>query len=775
MHDIILDDNRQKALKNENNRDKTTIKKKRSFPIYMVDWVEKSIIVATLLIMNFILFANAGSYNIFSSEIILRPEVIYIIAGLGVFSILLMYLVSFSSFLQNLLSALILALFILAMFSQFALFDKESMFSGWIASYFGDNIGVMFNENSHIIFTVAASVFFFFFLSLSSRITIAYFIGILLIITAGIGFDTYLNAHRNTGFRTTYSRKIADSYYDGKKFVFLAFPDFTSYNYLRDLQDNKPARKAYNDKIKSAMDTMLGFYAENNFNFYPNAYVNTTDPYLNLTRTFNPQTRSEDTAENTLSSVVLNSYWNFKDLSNQYLYLKNNKIYDTFLKANYDIKAYESRGIEICYTNNQPSVSKCIKKQNLPIKLENLNLSLGQKIGLLLAQWVESTGLISDFSWLYTGLRLITDADTIPGIGYSTRSFYTVDAVKTLDYLEEDLIKDKGNTAYFAYIDIPSDLYVYDEYCNLKPISQWREKRHLPWVKTNDVFAKREAYADQLKCLFGRMQDFINRLKKHGKDQNTVIVMQGISGLNGLYEIKEKEFIPSFKNENFVNMAIRDPLKKEFTVNDRVCSAANILKGYLYKKTPCVEFAELKLHEAPKKELTEKIKKAPITETDISLAKAAFQSWYGGFNHNLPTQSEEPQVVTEEQINEIGTEKQLNAPALETPDIIQEPEAETKSLSLVAEETAKAEEQEKADSAADVPDTAETVAEEQTKTQETKNPEEPQTTEEGASQAEQTKPEEETAQVPAAEETKAEPAQPEVNVEIIQTIDNEEQ
>ena len=97
---------------------------------------------------------------------------------------------------------------------------------------------------------------------------------------------------------------------------------------------------------------------------------------------------------------------------------------------------------------------------------------------------------------------------------------------KTLDVLLEDIEKDKGNRAYFVFLDIPSDMYVYDQFCRLKPQSQWLTMENYKWVNNKNVFEKRIAYQEQFSCMIGKLEQFILQLKEKQLDKNTVVVLQ---------------------------------------------------------------------------------------------------------------------------------------------------------------------------------------------------------------------------------------------------------
>lgn len=633
MEDIIIDDKNKMSVNVENiNKDKKKIRyrttgKKRSFFKYVADLLEKTIIISTLIIIDFILFAKAGSYSLFSSSANLQPELIYILGGILIVSFLLIYVVSFSKFLQNLLLALTLFVFILAMFNQFAMFDKSSILAGFVADYAGNDLGALFNENSHLVIAGFSALIFLIFLEISSRITIAYFCGILLIILGGIVSDAWINKENNS-FKTLTNRHNVDDSENGKNFVYIAMPNLTSVTHLIDFETTQPGSEGYNAKLHRAHDTMLGFYSKNNFMIYPNAYINEVNPFMNMVDTLNPGRGSKDIKDTTLNNVLLSSYWNFEDIYNQYLYLKDNKMYDTFRKAKYDIKAYESRGIELCHQNNEAVASRCIKKQNIPVNIDFAKNKTLTKIELLLAQWIDSTGLTDSYSLLYNALRPFVDAENLPLTGYTTKNFYVVDSLKTIDILKNDIKNDKGNNAYFAFIDLPSDLFIYDENCQIKPVEKWVAKDNLPWVYQNNKIQKREAYMEQVTCLYSKLEQFMQSLKENNVQDRTVVILQGISGVGGLGDARNTDFLTQFQDTKQVNLAIRDPLKDKVEIYYQICAAPSIIKNYLYKKGKCEEFENINLINQSREMMQKELKSNLLSDDKLNSAANNFDIWY---------------------------------------------------------------------------------------------------------------------------------------------------
>ena len=96
MHDVIIDDTQncfvattQMEERKEKLKKEAKPKRKERLAPYLIDWLEKALVIASLISLNFLIYVGAGSYDMFSSYTILTPEVWYILSGIIIFSILI--------------------------------------------------------------------------------------------------------------------------------------------------------------------------------------------------------------------------------------------------------------------------------------------------------------------------------------------------------------------------------------------------------------------------------------------------------------------------------------------------------------------------------------------------------------------------------------------------------------------------------------------------------------------------------------------------------------
>ncbi len=624
MEDIIVDGPSPTSIQSRNSKKfiRKEKKEKRDLSVYLFDWLIKGLLVALLLSIDFVLFAGAGNFGIFASGYSLAPQVLYVLIGFFAVSIILMFLLSFSSFLQNLLTAVAGGLFVYVLMHQFALFDETSFLAGWVGNYLGSTLAMNFMGISHILCAWAAGIALFLFLILTRKANIAYFTGIVLLIFVGILGDKYFKSGGNAEFKTVYQSQAPLEEKDGKRFIYIMLPNAGSYNYLEDMKEAVNTEEA-----RKTMSLMLGFFARNGFSFYPHAYVNERDPFMNAVASLN-MLGNDKPEDFLLNNVAMDGYWGFDNLNDEYVYLRENQLFRTFKKAKYKISAYKTRGLDLCRVNNEMSADRCIEKVNRPISFDNLNLTGSEKTELLLIQWIESTGLFTDLSAAYSWFKGIGNPDKTPLVGLKYDNLYVVDAVNTLDKVAQDIISDTGNNAYFVVMDMPANMYVYNEYCRVKPTGSWLDMESLPWILNKNLYGKRSAYLSQMNCLFGKLEQFIRNLEKAGAADKSVIVIQGLSGVNDLINIREPSYIQEFKNERLVTMAIRDPLKKKFVNDTRVCSAKDILKEYLFRRGKCEEMKDLNMHDEAKKDFKGMLNQVRITEPVVAAAVKKFDEWY---------------------------------------------------------------------------------------------------------------------------------------------------
>lgn len=91
---------------------------------------------------------------------------------------------------------------------------------------------------------------------------------------------------------------------------------------------------------------------------------------------------------------------------------------------------------------------------------------------LLLGQWLGSMDIFSLNRPLYNVLKSFNVAD-VPLVGIDYAKVNALGSVGTLDVVADDIASGRGNRAYFVWMNLPEQGYVYDEFYQLKPVDKW--------------------------------------------------------------------------------------------------------------------------------------------------------------------------------------------------------------------------------------------------------------------------------------------------------------
>ena len=644
MDDVIIENTKEsfansveiQAKPEKKEQPKKAKKQGRSFSLYLWDLLIKTIITSLLLGADFLIFAGAGSYDMFGNSILLNTEVWCILLGIVIFSFVLMYILSFFDFLQNLAISAIMFYLTLAFFHQYAAFDEGSILSSMAANYISQDLGILLSNVSHIVIAVGLSILLFVFLTFATRTKNFVLLVLLLLLNISIVYVQKVDPREHRKFEYTKEEVVMAHANPKKQFIYIGMPNMVSYAYLSELKSQFPKNSPDVKEIDKTQDIMLGFYADNDFMLYPQAYTEKEDAAQNFAKVLNANNNKPE-KEYLLQKIYPESLWHFNYLNNKSTYLKESKIYDTFLKSKFSINAYQNDGIELCKINNDYAVSYCVEKNSLPIDFDNMKISTWDKTSMLAAQWLQSTGLFDNLSYIYKGLHPFMNVDDMPLVGKSLADADIKNSLDVLDLLKQDLQKADGHTAYFVDLNMPGQGFIYDEYCHIRPMSEWQTNQNYAWSKDINTSQKRQAYLKQVQCIYGSLQKFINELKANKLDKETVIVLQGLSGMNGMFAPNEDE-VPAnkFMNQKFVDTAIKDPLKKGFKLKNEVCTTSEVLEQYLYRKEKCQEELNINIADKEKQAFLEKRHQFSISEDEVKKAQDSFAKWYQTWEAQQP-------------------------------------------------------------------------------------------------------------------------------------------
>lgn len=667
MEDIIIEERPVPAVKKTEALKAEKIKKIKktednlSWFAYLSGWVCKSLIIAAIVSINFLWFCQIGNIEVFNSGI-MSPEVKIVLSGIALGALIVVFMFSFSRLMENILAALTAGLFVVVLLEQYALFDASAFLYPFSKTIIGAGGAPFLATASQWVVGGLIALLVWLFLSFASRWKVAFFTLILLAVAAGLGYQQYREPKENQDFQTVYEDKVFVPQNKGKKFVYIALPRMSSFSYLKDISEDHPSGK-------TALNAMLGFWAKNQFLVYPNAYANTRDGAVNLAQTLN-LTDDPQIDGYVLADVENKKNWNFAEINLHKKQLKNNKLFDNFNKAGYVVSVFDGQLLNMCYKNNMVAANECLRKYNLPLQLDQQKFSLRQRATALLGQWLESMNIIPEFPKVYKFVETTGRMNEIPLMGATYKDLSAVNAIRALDVVVKDITEVRGNKAYFINLNLPGNMYVYDEFCQLKPMRDWMSAAEKVYGQKQDLLKRRDAYFEQTACLYGKLTDFMKKVKDAGDAEQTVVMIQGMSGIG---DLNDAEFPENFENAQSIVMAIRDPLHKKFAVAKNICSAPDIVKQYFFKNDKCTNFNGLDYNSEQKDELEKWFGNNKFYKKNTLKAVEEFEAWYRNWlRANYPdmiipiempaleeAEVEKSKLVNPAKVKEIKTEQKV--------------------------------------------------------------------------------------------------------------------
>ncbi len=690
MDDILLDDPRKASAKRVLEAQKQEkLRPKRTFGQYIFDLILNTLACAALLAINFTLFVNAGNYNLFASSALINQEAVLIYTAILALSFVLTFLLSFSKNLQNALPCIVTALFVIAIINQFATFEKHSALLILLGNFLSENANNFFYEYSFAIIGTTVFLIAFLLITFLKRSYRLYIVLALFAALAWIISEAYFNTSQ-TYFKTTASSSALRAQNSGKTLLFFSFNNLTSPNNLRNLA----GEGGKNVEMNKTFNNMLGVLAQNGFVLYPNALMPVEEqPFYNLVKLYNPN-ENKDPAEFIQNVALQDNYFDFTSLQYDKMRMKASSLYDMLRKKNYNINVYQTRELDTCYTDNKLAVTSCKNKINYPFALNGNNFSLSDKTLLLVAQWLNSTGFVDS---LNVPLKFLSYILPVEPLKVRANEVYAVNAFRVFDQIADDMDRKKGNQAYFAVIDLPSDNFVYDEFCHFKKMEDWVGEKGETFADTS-LSNKQKAYANQLNCLTGALEYFLRRLDKSGQIGATTIVLTGLDNPQGLLP-KEIEYYPKMQSERQILLAIKPEENYKFSADYTVCRADEILASQLLSQRKCQEFADLETTDKNLEKIKEEINKQKFGATVITAAKANFNEWfkswvannqngnnfdYQAINALNDKNAKAPQPKLNIAVEEVATEEM---PVTKQEDILLEPKEESTTEEITTKQT----------------------------------------------------------------------------------------
>lgn len=584
-------------------------------------FISKSLYVFILFAINMILFASSGSMVVFNNSILPAAEILILLLILLIISFGVIGVFYKKTIAQNIVCCLVTFWFVVTLFNQFYQLDPNAAFAhlflGDTASISGS--GLLYN-GSHIVIAFFVTGLFALFIFNFSEQLFAVCVGILtLIFFIILQKDSLHTIHEHDFIEISNTQLDEEFVGKNRRFIYIMLPNLSSYKYFSTIN---------NPLAKDTTSLITGFYANNNFEIYPNAFIEQADPFMNIVQSVNTFS-NQYPDDHTLNHMILYKYWKFFNINDEYVFLKNNQLYDSFRKAGYRITAYKSRGVDMCHENHELNVDRCMEKINSPVNIYDSDISTMDRLQLFFAEWIHSMNILS-MKPLYYILDIFSNPEELPLIGINYNNLYVINSIKTFDILAENILSDTGKQAYFVYADIPSNMFIYDEFCNIKPQEEWISVEKLPWVNNDYTDKKQRAYIDQTKCLYGKLQEFIDSLNKKHILDSSVLIINGISSNHNFESKAFDSIVDNFVYDKMVSLAIKSPLIKTFKVNNNICSTKNIIQNAIFNvnSNVCETIDNLGIRGSLKDELLYRLSSLNEPMVNIVNNTEKFSTWY---------------------------------------------------------------------------------------------------------------------------------------------------
>ena len=540
------------------------------------DKLLRAFYVFLLFAMDFCMFIYSINGRLVEDGKI-NSAVVYILGSFLIFSVALIMLLSFSKLVQNFVCALATLLFVVMFFYQFGTGNVDNFLEDWFNEH-AKWLSFLAMVPSPWLVGLFFGVLVFFAFGFSDAIL---FVTLIFLFSCCIGIQK--NEHvvlAPSEYQEVKPLPSTAGEVRENKIIYMMMPKFPSYQFFSTIRDTN---------FRELRDLIIGFYAANNFEIYPNAFVYKNDTMSNVIDVLNQVDYTSTTSANRGYANIVND-WNFVHGGLETISLVDNQLYEFLRKSGFGVSMYPMPGFNFCLMNGGFFSDRCVVKSYRTVKLYDKKATVKENINALLGEWLLS---FHDRNMVSFAKMLINSSPLKNMKILSENRRVSIEgSAEIFERLTYDYMRDQDGQVYLAYVDLPSDIYVYDEYCNIKPRKEWIS------LKDNSLYSggiddKRKAYADQMKCMIGKMQLYMDEIYKNPELSKTDIFVQGVSPLPELAGMTSDAY-SNFVANKLVNLAIRKGKKPRFLINANICLASDFTKTLVRFQDYCYTLENMK-------------------------------------------------------------------------------------------------------------------------------------------------------------------------------------
>lgn len=574
--------------------------------------------ITLLFLFDFVMFAYSVNGRVFEDGKF-NEALGAVICGIFAVAFVLIFALSFSKDLQNGVCGIFTMLVTVIFFKQFALFNPDTFIETWLSKKASWLTFIGIIPSSWLIgLLLGVAVFFAFRNTFAMLFIVVVFLFSGLI---GVKKNEFLVLPKDE-YQTVKEMGGGSGQKREDSIVYLMVPKFPSYQFLSSVRDGN---------FKELRDLMVGFYAVNGFEVYPNAFVQKNDTMSNIIDILNQVDYTSTTSGNRGFAEFVND-WDFIHGGLDYFSLEDNRLYDYLKGSGYGISSYPMPGLNFCLRGGELFTDRCVVKSYRRVSLYDKNSSLEKNIYAFLGEWLLS---LKDRN-LTSVAKMLLDMSHLKGMKVTSenRRVSIEGSSHLLNKAGGDFVKDSGGQVYMIFVDLPSDIFIYDQYCNVKPRNKWVAIKDNS-LSRGGIDEKRQAYADQMKCLIGKMQEYMEDISKHERFAKTDVIVQGVSTIRELSGVTAGRY-STFVAEKLVSLGIRKSKRPKFLINANVCLASDFTKTFIRYQDYCYSIDNIQ-NMSTEDVLNLKqnlINNSIIRGSKISNIAMNFKDWYEEFKLN---------------------------------------------------------------------------------------------------------------------------------------------
>ena len=607
--------------------------------------------------LNFILYITAGDYSIFNKFGHLNTEILLVFVVIAAVSFVIMLLLSFSKVFVKLFLSFFTAFIIYKSLDMLLVVDVSyfisSLQDSLISSLGVDATNYIMNNGNLILSAVFGLIFFIFLLTHRAK-----FISLMALVLLGVVSVVTLvsNVKINHIEKTGKNILVKDGTDKGKNFVYIVLNqsgnltelnDYLSSEYVKDTKESK-----------RYLDIVAGFYANYNFELFTNSFTTQKDKKKSVIANMNFNNEFDkdlkDYADEVYNTDIL-SYNKQKPIAT---YMNKNELYKYLLDNNYNINVYNTRNVNMC--SGVDNIKKCKRYLTKPSAVDKLYISDLSKSIWSGMKWLNSLGLIN-YRLTYKMLtKYMVDVSLYPLISKNFDEIYSANQFDIINDMIVDIKSSdkKQNNAYIAYLMLPSDALVFDEYCRAyDDLTEWQSLNYNDWqnISPKLINDTHIAYGKQLACSYGMLGKLIDNIKEVINDESNIIIIQGDGNIYDKKDIIFKKTgnddLLKLKSDYFAGYAVFDGSKNKFIANNEFCDISTLLSNKFGEKKSCAGFDYFKFHESFKYKLDKLMSDRSKFNYDYDKSKKVYSNWKLEWNKNYNEYLDEYKLEHEEKNN----------------------------------------------------------------------------------------------------------------------------